>query len=113
MKNKYKPILTIGFFITFTLLGSQSLAQEPPKEITISGTVEAITFDASGNVKQIALCVKIQINENDYDFINYIIVNDRKSKELFRLIGKEVQLKGKMITKEGNKYITVKEYKVI
>ena len=113
MKNKYLTLLALGFLTGALFLSNQAFAQESPKEITMTGTVDAIAFDNTGNVIQIALSVEKQVNENDIEFVNYIIINDKKGKELFHMIGKTVQVTGKVSDKDGNKYITVKEYKVL
>jgi len=114
MKNKRRAILAFGFFFSILLLSGQVCAQEKSQEITVTGTVVVITFDKNGNVEQLALSEQVQVDEDDVMFVNYIIVNDKKSKELFRLIGKTVRITGKLvIDKNDNRKLTVKEYKVV
>ncbi|MCB0283851.1 MAG: hypothetical protein KDF60_14795 [Calditrichaeota bacterium] len=114
MKNRNLLLLNLGICIGTFLLNQAVFAQENPKEVTLTGTIDATAFDNTGTVIQIALSVEEQVNESDVEFVNYIIVNDNKGKELFHLIGKTVRITGKLSTdKQNNTYITVKEYKVI
>jgi hypothetical protein len=114
MKMKRSSLFCLGFFLAILLFIGQLQAQEGKKQITISGTVDAVEFDDDENVTQIAISVEKQLGENDIDFIYYYIVNDKKGKELFRLIGKTVQVTGQLaVAKDKKNYITVTGYTLV
>jgi len=114
MKIKRSSWFCLGFFFAVLLAGSQLQAQESKKQLTITGTVDAVDFDENDNVIQVAVTVEKQISENDIDFISYYVVDNKKGKELFRLIGKTVQVTGQLtVAKDGKNYIAVTSYTLV
>ena len=92
----------------------QLIAQESKKDIKIKGTVDAVTFDENDNVSELAIVVEKQINEDDVEFVYYYVVNNKKGKELFRLIGKTLEVSGQLsVDKKGDNHITISSYTIV
>lgn len=76
-------------------------AQEAP-QVTMKGTVVAVGKDAKGNVNAVA----VRSDKGDYK-----VVLKGKGKELLKMVGKKVEVTGKVREAKGKKSINISEFK--
>lgn len=83
---------------------SQSTAKksEEAPQVTLKGTVMAVGKDAKGNVNAVA----IRTEKGDYK-----VVLKGKGKELLKMVGKKVEVTGKIREAKGKKSINISEFK--
>ncbi len=105
-------LLLIGTFILApcaTLMAaeqktSQSSAKKAPEapQVTVKGTVVAVGKDAKGNVNAVA----VRSDKGDYK-----VVLKGKGKDLLKMVGKKVEVTGKVREAKGKKSINITEFK--
>lgn len=80
---------------------STKKAQEAP-QVTVKGTVVAVGKDAKGNVNAVA----VRSDKGDYK-----VVLKGKGKDLLKMVGKKVEVTGKVREAKGKKTINISEFK--
>jgi DNA/RNA endonuclease YhcR with UshA esterase domain len=83
---------------------SQSSAKKAPDtpQVTVKGTVVAVGKDAKGNVNAVA----VKSDKGDYK-----VVLKGKGKELLKMVGKKVEVTGKVREAKGKKSISISDFK--
>lgn len=83
---------------------TQSSAKKAPEapQVTVKGTVVAVGKDAKGNVNAVA----VRSDKGDYK-----VVLKGKGKDLLKMVGKKVEVTGKVREAKGKKSINVSEFK--
>jgi len=91
-----------------------TLAAEAPTEVTLTGTVKAITAEAG----KVAPAAMLEVTEKGTGavpvVVTYSVTNDEQGKKLAKdANGKKAEIKGTVETKGEAMWLTVKEFKVL
>ncbi len=103
-------ILLVGLFVFASSAGimaaeqkgSASTTKKEALQVTVKGTVVAAGKDAKGNVNAVA----IKSDKGEYK-----VVLKGKGKDLLKMVGKKVEVTGKLREAKGKKSINVSDFK--
>ena len=108
LKSKWIVANVLIFSFLLAICVMPAMAEKKAKKATIQtieGTVTELSRDEKGNVNS----VSIKTGEEAYE----VLKGGKKVGELFGLVGKTVEVTGKIQEKKGKKTIKMASYKVL
>ena len=102
-RNRNFSILVLRFFACITLFSAAPALTVD--EVSVTGTVYPDDWDDKGNVT----LVVVETSDGEI----YYVSGDATGKELFKLLEKNVRVRGTVEDAGGEKVITVKKYEIV